>query len=586
MTFPANHQINDSGHVADHNAYESAFNAMEAAAPGATVGRQVYSRLTDEVILDDFVVPADNGDYGLTLTRALAYATPLGKAVRLRRIYPIATTTYLLSDCVIRGSGPGTGLRAPTDTPVTVLRSSGVSGIVLSDFLIDGGVTGPLGAKNYTRAARLIDSTDITLERITARGAADWAVSFERVTNAVVKDYTYTGGGMGRPGGRDGLHFLDCSDVLVDGAVIHSGDDCIGVTSETVGTQRVRIRNVLGWSEIACLITVGSEGSTSMSATDIAIENVASYQPPGEVTPPRGLVRVLAQNNAVISGVSIDGVQGIADGFHGTYGSAVATATLRDVRVANMSVTSNAQHGLYFARVTGLTMENVQARATTGAFDGINLATCTNVTALSLRSRESSQWGIQLNACTNVDIVSCTAKDCGAGMFASNTGGGLRVVNCTDVNVEGGAFTGAVGVTHTAISHVTNTRFVVSPHTARAGLNVVNARLTQRNVMQEPVAAARFKEASDGTLTVQTSYGCTVTKTGAGLGDYTVTFASTLGGTAPIFFATVGHPSDAIKRVIQQKSSTATVVRFTVTDDVAGTPVHSEYINVLVYDQP
>ncbi len=52
-----------------------------------------------------------------------------------------------------------------------------------------------------------------------------------------IYDTTIYGGGRGLPGGRDGIHILDGTDVVVDRADIDSGHDCVGITSEYLGTK-------------------------------------------------------------------------------------------------------------------------------------------------------------------------------------------------------------------------------------------------------------------------------------------------------------------------------------------------------------
>src|SRR3954453_20109760 len=222
----------------------------------------IDTRISDEGNLGDFYVTADGNNYALTLARALVSAIPQGKAVRLKHVYPYASSVTLPTGAAIRGEGIRTGFVGPTDAPVTLFTTSaGTTDIHRSDFLFDGGVTAATTVKNFTRGMRLQDTQRIRMSGLIVRRCADWAVSFERCTDVAVLDHRHTDGGLGLPGGRDGLHFLDCSNVEVDRPIVHSGDDCVAFTTETVGSSNIVVRNPTGHSDIGSLVVFNEEGA-------------------------------------------------------------------------------------------------------------------------------------------------------------------------------------------------------------------------------------------------------------------------------------------------------------------------------------
>lgn len=111
-----------------------------------------------------------------------------------------------------------------------------------------------------------------------------------------------------------------------------------------------------------------------------------------------------------------------------------------------------------------------------------------------------------------------------------------------------------------------------------------NVRLTAMFVKNCADWAISFVEDSGGTVFVQSTHGCTVTKTA--MGSYKVTPTVPSGGSFTVFNATAGHPTDAIKRRVVQRSAGTGSITFQVIDDATGNPTYSEYVNFLIYDQP
>lgn len=527
-------------------------------------------RVGSDVHLEAFYLPADDGDYALTMTRALAYATPLGRAVRLSRTYPVKTRVNLPTGARVIGSGPASGFAAPVDTPLEILRAEDVTNVLVDNISLDGGITPALPAKSYTRGFRIIDSTDVHLSNMFVKNMADWAISFERSDNVSVRNHIHRGGGNGLPGGRDGLHFLDCSDVLVDGADIESGDDCVAATTETVGSHRVTFRNIRGSSDIGSVVIINEEGATTFPFSDITIESVSSK------TPTRNVIRVQRINTATsIKRIRISNVTGESSPNHG-----VSISGATDVQLTNCALVGK-QHGIYLYNVEIFTMVNCEGTSLTANYDGVSVAN-SKYGSINARVKSAAQWGIQLNNCQAITLAECIAIGNGVIGFPT-TGGNLRVVNCTDIAVVGGMFTGEVTVSHWGLSQTGNTRLRVTDYTVIGGEIPFSNRLTGANRMSILGAAARFKEDSAGVLSTQALYNCTVVRNS--IGDYTVTFTEPLSAASIIPQVTLGHPNENAEKRVSIRSASATALRITVVDG-SNAPTYAEIISVAVYDQP
>lgn len=439
-------------------------NRMEAGILAASWGESVFP--------EQFVQAADGGDFALAIVRALAYATPLGLPVVLQQMYACKTTVTLNSGDALIGFGARTGLVTPVNAPITALMGTGMSGIVLQDFTVDGNCL-TLATKAYARSIRFINCTSLRLHGITTQYTPDWATSFEQCTNVLVTDHVHRAGDATLYGGRDGIHFLDCSDVLLDGARIHSGDDCVGITSQTQNIARITVRNVTGVSESAAVVTLGNESTSSFAATDITVENIATYTSPDfPAGISRYVVKLLAQNSAYTRGVRVANVTGTATSY-GIWmaGNSATTDSFADVVITGVRVVSTTAHGIYLNRVTHFEMHAAYGSSQAGAFDGINLTTTSLGTVHGCSSRNAAQWGLQLNGCTSLDVIGFMARDCGALSFSSNTGGNGRIVNCTDVQVIGGQFVGGSTTSYYGLSQSGNTSTVISTMTRTGGAN-------------------------------------------------------------------------------------------------------------------
>jgi hypothetical protein len=369
---------------------------------GGSGGREGGTRssggFTREVLLDDFYDVADGDDYSPALRRALQDAVPRDAAVRLSRHYRIASTVSLPDGSSIVGAGVGTGLLAPPNAPVQLLAGTRASRVRLASFLIDGGVTRSFRPKDFTRGVRFSDCSDIELSDLTVRNCADWAVAFERCSRATVVRHTHTGGGLGRPGGRDAIHLLDCSDALVEGATIHSGDDCVGITSETVGSRGIRVRDIAGRSDIGSIVACNEEGSTTFPTENVTIERVRA------LGGARNIVRVCTINPATsLSSISISDVAGSSQ-LHGIHVSGSASKPVSDVRIVDVDVSSGSRHGVYLADASGFDVAGF-GLADLEEFDGMHFLGCDSGLVRLESRRCSGLLQLRLNTCSDMTVA-------------------------------------------------------------------------------------------------------------------------------------------------------------------------------------
>lgn len=418
---------------------------------------------------ESYVQAGDNGDWSLAITRALAAATPLGLPVVLQKLYPIATTVTLHANDTLVGRGPRTGIVAPVNVPMGMISASNASGIVLDNFTVDGNCVTYNGATK-ARGIVFISCTNVRVHRMTVQYIPDWGTSFQQCTNVLITDHVHRAGRAVQFGGRDGVHFLDCNDAVLDGARIHSGDDCIGITTESNNSTRITIRNVTGVSQIAAVVTVGNEGATSATTTEVAIENISTYRSPDYDDNTMNIIKLRAQNSSFIHSVRISNVSGTSKGDAiWLDGNSVTTDSFSDVVVSGVHVVSKAQHGLHLNNVNHFTLDGCSGESQLAGFDGFALGGCKFGVLSGCRTHASATWGLELNGCQSVDVVGMISRDCGGASFASNTGGNAAIVSCADVQVIGGQFVGATTTSYWGIFQSGNTATVISSMTRVGG---------------------------------------------------------------------------------------------------------------------
>lgn len=558
----------------------------QAASSTNSATRSVLDKsYTSYLFLENFYQESDANDWALALLRALNESAASGKAILLRRIYPYATripASAAPSNVAIHGQGRWTGFKGPVNAPVTLLNWTGKTNIELKNFSYDGGVTPALTTTISNRGIRFIDCENLYLENLYVANHANWGTSFEQCRKIVVRNHTHDGGGNGLPGGRDGVHFLDCSDFLLDGAVIWAGDDCVGITSAQLGTFRGTIRNVRGKSDGASIVISNEESTFTKPTYDLTIDGVTALEPA------RNVVRVQGINvGTVTERIKVMNVNGESRNQFG-----MQFGRIKDLSVVNCSVKGPA-HGVSMTSCETFSLTNVESTSTGVDYDGFNLFLCNYGVLANCRSRNAGLWGVQLNTCTFVTIQEAVILEGGAPKVDSGvlTGGGIRIANGSDNSIVGGTIAG--DKTNTALSYSGSPRLRVTDYTKLRGTNTYSTRLVGANAMQAPIASARFSdnatETDGAVIATGVRYRCTVTR--VTLGVYTIQVLDaagaplTLGGTNFILSANAGVQAANTVRTVTQKSSGTGSFTINVVD-ATGAPASSQYVNLVVWDQP
>ncbi|HGE8299916.1 glycosyl hydrolase family 28 protein [Serratia nevei] len=322
---------------------------------------------------EDFYQSSDGNDYTRCINAALNSAKIKGLGVYLSRHYLISKTIELSSNCTIIG-GKGSSLTCDKNNPITLIKAEGCNNISIQGVNFDGNVFDIL-EKNYTRVIRFINCKSILLDSISAGNNADWCVSFEQCSGVLVKNINIYGGGRGLPGGRDGIHFLDCNYFTVDKATIDSGDDCIGITTENDDSYNGYIANIVGASEIGSIVICNEEklasgGYSFHNMRDIIVENISTVKN----RDPKNIVRIFKYNESSnISNITIKNVSGTAVN-HGVFVSGVKGLNLTDINVSSIQ-----QHGVYIVNSSNVVGFSVFGKANTKRFFGVDIFKCDNV---------------------------------------------------------------------------------------------------------------------------------------------------------------------------------------------------------------
>jgi polygalacturonase len=250
-------------------------------------------------------------------------------------------------------------------------------------------------SKYYVRGVRFINCQNIAVVDCEVSHCADWHLSFEKCARIHVSSCAITGDGDQRPGGRDGVHFLDSSDIAVHDIDAMTGDDCVAFTVESGICENVVVENVRGRSAIGSVLIFNEERDAISNFRNIAVNGIfASAQV-------RDVVRVQAINPGTkISDVAIQNVKG-ASRNHGLF-----LAHANGVKVSSVDVTSANQNGVYCVGIDNLVLSQIKGTTLNKAFDGIHVQNCTNVRCTDLTS---SSGGDGIAFIDNQNVVLSTS---------------------------------------------------------------------------------------------------------------------------------------------------------------------------------
>lgn len=544
--------------------------------------RSLEQKLLDFVCVNDFYLSSDGTDWSKPYARALA------ESPRVRFPYR-ADITYIIPTPLNMADGgalvvdPGVTLYSPAAVDAaganmaTILNVSGKSRIAVIGARFDGGVREVQTAKSFTRPVRVINCTNVAFIGCEIVNNPDWSLSFEGCDGVLVdrykqRSYVYADPAMtiARAGGRDGLHFMDCSNVFTDVMDIESGDDCVGITSKDTGGTNINISNVQGSSVSASLVIYNEEmvGGAYVAKPMIGLKIKDVHVKKGGTA--RNVVRALKYNPlSTLEGVTISGVSGEGSS-HGVWVGGVNKYHLDDI-----DVVSTIQHGVYLQDCIGGT-GTARGKSRAIGFDGVNMAGGSD-NKLTLLSTGAANYGIQLLNLVSSVIVPI-ARDCGAGNFSANSGGNMRMANCDGVEIPNGVLSGSSAISHYGLIEAGNTNCRVGRGVKISGLIPRFGAQNPISVYQEPTVAVRFSE-SGGAITVSSALGCTVELVSSGV--YKVKFTVPMRST--LFNFQISATAVGLVRMVKLLSSpTVNEINFSTVNasDVVGASV----VSFLAYD--
>ena len=464
--------------------------------------RTLQSRLKDFVNINDYWFPTDGDDFYPALNKALSVSPhvliPPGK-------HYLKSTVSLISGARLIGLGPNSILSSPEAVSsngaemITVLRTTGASDILLQGLTIEGGCSEIVSTKRAVRGVRFIECQDVRVIDCEVNNTGDWALSFEKNDRVSVSRYKHRGTVVTNlNGGRDGLHFLDCVDFSATDLDIVSGDDMVGCTSETRDQRNASIKGVRGYSGIGSCVIFNEEGTTTNSTVNVLVEDVRVTN--GQTV--RNVVRVQSINGANVTGVIIRGIRGTGRN-HGI--QVTSAATMTNVDISDVNVTSVNQHGVYLNRINNLSASG-RATAQNSSFDGWNITSC-NYFDVQPAALSSPGWGVQvLNSAHFTMNGNCYNN--GAGLFAAANGGNGRINGCSNYNATG-VYVGGSTTSYYGLFNDETPTGRVDPSTVCAGY-IARNRPRNLNALRDAYAACSFGQTVSGSISSQGAINCSV----------------------------------------------------------------------------
>ncbi|QGF20652.1 hemolysin-type calcium-binding protein [Klebsiella phage UPM 2146] len=570
----------NSGNGGDMVLYKASSNAVE---------RAISMALKDFVNLHDYYLSSDNGDWYPAFNRAFQDSqnilVPYGSHV-------VKTTVVPPSNSKIIGLGEASIVKSPdaidaaATNLVTVFRATGSDNILISDITIDGGVNEVNTAKSFTRTVRFINCTNVSLLRVRVLNNADWSTSFEgghdfTVKNYYQRSYRYQNTAINLNGGRDGLHFMDCYNVNADGLDIESGDDCVGITTTGTDLENITIRNLWGSSNIASLVIFNEEKDSndvyySANVTGLNISGIR-IKKGGNA---RNIVRVIGYGaNTQIKDVSILDVRGKAFNSYGIWVQGSVDHPVDTVHISNSDVGSQKAHGVLLQnikRLSGNVYGYYEGVNSSASFVGVNMVSITGA-MFTPGSRSSYGYGVQV--LTSKDIVlTPDIESCGAGLFSSASGGNLRIVNCDGVTIPYGRAVGDVAVSYWGINFGGNTNLDVGLEFVFGGFT--NSSLPNSYYLKAPAVDIKWKEASDGTVTMSIARGASIVRNSQG--NFTITFNNDMRSTLFSWQATAYH--NGALRLVRLASAVGTKTMTIQVTDTANAATFADFIELKAFN--
>lgn len=335
----------------------------------------------DEVNFSDWLASNHRMPDSAAFEAALSHCSTLRATLLLPPgEYTISDTVKIPSNAKVRGIKGKTTIRYVGSTPREIFLAENQSNIELNGISFNGGMSvAQKATKYYVRGVRFINCQNINVVDCEISHCADWHLSFEKCSHVRVSTVAVTGDGDGRPGGRDGVHFLDSSDIAVRDIDAMTGDDCVAFTVESGICENVVLENIRGRSAIGSVLIFNEEHEAVSTFRNIAVNGVFA------TAQVRDVIRVQAINSGTkISDVSIQNVKGNSRN-HGVF-----LAHANGVKVSNVDVTSANQNGVYCVGIDNLALSQVRGTALNKTFDGVHVQNCANVRGADLTTSSGS----------------------------------------------------------------------------------------------------------------------------------------------------------------------------------------------------
>jgi hypothetical protein len=480
--------------VQDGNVRRAARNVMMPWVGGIVIGPTPPA--TTDVLWADTTATGDGAspasfnvkDYGAVgdgvaddtaAIRAAAAAASAGGTLYLPAgTYRWTAGDYLLelaADMWVRGDGAATVLQSDSATPFGAIYADGVDRIRISDLTINCAGTGTSdpGDVAFHRGVRLIDCTGVTVSNVHIADCYNWALSLEHCTDIDVRSVSFDTGHGAVPGGCDGLHLLSCANAFVDGVSGVSGDNLVGLTSESGDLTDIVVRNVRGHTVMNIdIVRISQEAADPTSnIRRLQLSNLTVEGGPGQLM---RIVRPVG-GPGVIEDIVVDTAVGRQVGTLAGVGYVVVDGatrlTLRGIDIANGNGA-----GIRLDRCNWVTIDGCHADdfgSSGNAHAGIEIEGCRDVDVSGCWAARNSYSGF---ICQNADLVTfrrCVAVDNSQDYAAGAGGAGFRVFgtapgdvdrllidSCLSYSSAPGTFEQPHG-----IWHVNDVNWIISPST-------------------------------------------------------------------------------------------------------------------------